>query len=104
MKKTYAYYQIAIETPDGPRRVLTLDIPNGALIPAVGEYVRICYGGFSVLVKRRLFDHEGACLVDLGTIADRSYRGDTWGLPGWDAWYPDLGDCSNELHSAGWES
>lgn len=104
MKKTYAHYQVVIATRGEPRRVLTLDIPNGAPIPAVGENVEICYNGFSVSVKRRSFNHEGGCLIDLGTIAERGDRDDDWGLPDWKPWYLDLGDCSNELHSAGWES
>lgn len=99
-RKTQAFFQLTVREANGQQKMLTKDIPNGP-IPDPGELVEAT-PDVTVRVRRRLWQHDGQILVDLGYLyVDPP---DELALPtGWVVWNSaSLGCCTDELRDAGW--
>lgn len=95
------WFEITISTEDYTK-TLTKGIPYEMLLPSVGESVEVAHSGFKSQVVSRTWTSRDEIVIQLQGIwgdlpADENLNGDL-------AWYDGLGDCSTELHSAGWES
>lgn len=102
--RKFAYLVISIHDPEYGWKELTYDLPDGIPLPETGDLVEVVYGGLKVPVVGRTWSIRDRVEVRLQDIAIATDEGTAVESSNRTVWTLGMGDCSNELHSAGWES